>query len=148
MPEVLECALITGSDADYQLTVMVPDIRITSYNVCYTKLLRIGAGDGGGSTFVPHRQQPDQLPDGLGNLVDILKLIVLNAALGNGHLGTAFEPEFARFACDHNGLNGLAAKIDPDHGHQFALLLYAKHDCIRASALEGRESLVYESYTA
>ncbi|GAA4499219.1 Lrp/AsnC family transcriptional regulator [Pseudaeromonas paramecii] len=26
IPEVLECALITGNDADYQLTVMVPDM--------------------------------------------------------------------------------------------------------------------------
>jgi len=51
MPEVLECALITGSDADYQLTVMVPDMEHYQ-QFLLGKLTRLEGVTGVRSSFV------------------------------------------------------------------------------------------------
>ena len=51
MPEVLECALITGNDADYQLTVMVPDMDHYQ-QFLLGKLTRIEGVNGVRSSFV------------------------------------------------------------------------------------------------
>ncbi len=51
MPEVLECALITGSEADYQLTVMVPDMEHYQHFLL-GKLTRIEGVTGVRSSFV------------------------------------------------------------------------------------------------
>ena len=51
MPEVLDCALITGNDADYQLTVMVPDMEHYQ-KFLLNKLTRIEGVSGVRSSFV------------------------------------------------------------------------------------------------
>ena len=50
-PEVLDCALITGNDADYQLTVMVPDMEHYQ-KFLLNKLTRIDGVSGVRSSFV------------------------------------------------------------------------------------------------
>lgn len=51
MPEVLQCALITGNDADYMLTVMVPDMEHYQ-RFLLEKLTRIEGVNGVRSSFV------------------------------------------------------------------------------------------------
>ena len=51
MPEVLQCALITGNDADYMLTVMVPDME-HYLRILLDKLTRIDGVTGVRSSFV------------------------------------------------------------------------------------------------
>ena len=51
MPEVMECALITGNDADYQLKVVVPDMEFYQHFLL-EKLTRIDGVTGARSSFV------------------------------------------------------------------------------------------------
>ena len=51
MPEIMECALITGNDADYQLKVVVPDMDYYQ-RFLLEKLTRIEGVTGVRSSFV------------------------------------------------------------------------------------------------
>lgn len=54
MPEVLECLLITGQEADYQLKVIVPDMDAFQ-ELLLNRITRIPGVTGVHSSFVLHR---------------------------------------------------------------------------------------------
>jgi Lrp/AsnC family leucine-responsive transcriptional regulator len=60
MPEVMECALITGNDADYQLKVVVPDMEFYQHFLL-EKLTRIEGVTGVRSSFVLQQVKHPQL---------------------------------------------------------------------------------------